>query len=275
MFEILYVISGFLFIVFVIFSFYLAYIVYKDEDDGYKNTIIDWIKEYRKDWHSWTHLKFNEWKKYYILAPDEWKLAWFAPKRVIRDKHGTWDTIYINFGFIGNIRYVLFKHNMENRRRKNKAAQSSQDNLRYVLEAVQRDIDKIQKKVEEEINKAKEETDKIRKSYLNEESYLNKETELKFTDKWENFIVLNINERFKVTPMHDTILTIYSDTNDTYLCWDAFDKYYYFGQKDDDNVIFWSSLEEFNKFYAFAIKNLSIMKASNLAPRCALLYKNK
>lgn len=35
--------------------------------------------------------------------------------------------------------------------------------------------------------------------------------------------------------------TIYSDTNDTYLCWDAFDKYYYFGQKDDDNVICWSS----------------------------------
>lgn len=186
MFKILYVISGFLFIVFVIFSFCLAYIVYKDEDDGYHNTIIDWIKEYRKDWHSWTHLKFNEWKKYYILAPDEWELTWFAPKRVIRDKHGTWDTIYINFGFIGNIRYVFFKHNMENKRRKDKAAQSSQDNLRYVLEAVQRDIDKIQKQAEEEINKAKEETDKIRESYLSKESYLNKETELKFTDKWEN-----------------------------------------------------------------------------------------
>lgn len=52
MFEILYVISGFLFIVFVIFSFCLAHIVYKDEDDGYQNTIIDWIKEYRKDWRS-------------------------------------------------------------------------------------------------------------------------------------------------------------------------------------------------------------------------------
>ena len=25
---------------------------------------------------------------------------------IIRDKHGTWDTIYINFGFIGNIRYA-------------------------------------------------------------------------------------------------------------------------------------------------------------------------
>ena len=75
---------------------------------------------------------------------------------------------------------------MENRRKKNKAAQSSQDNLRYVLEAVQGDIDKIQKEAEEEINKAKEETNKIRESYLNEESYLNKEIELKSTDKWEN-----------------------------------------------------------------------------------------
>ena len=79
MFKILCIVGGFLFIVFIIFSFCLAYIVYKDEDDGYQNTIIDWIKEYRKDWRSWTHLKFNEWKKYYILAPDEWKLAWFAP----------------------------------------------------------------------------------------------------------------------------------------------------------------------------------------------------
>ena len=48
------------------------------------------------------------------------------------------------------------------------------------LEAVQGDIDKLQKQAEEEINKAKEETDKIR------ESYLNKEIELKSTDKWEN-----------------------------------------------------------------------------------------
>lgn len=71
------------------------------------------------------------------------------------------------------------------------------------------------------------------------------------------------------------ILTLYSDNNNTYLYWDSDNKYYYFCQKDDDNVICWSSLEEFNKFYAFAIKNLSIMKAPNLAPRCALLYKNK
>lgn len=75
---------------------------------------------------------------------------------------------------------------MDNKYEKNKAAQNSQNNLRYVLEAVQGDIDKIQKKAEEKINKAKEETDKIRESYLNEESYLNKEIELKSTDKWEN-----------------------------------------------------------------------------------------
>lgn len=179
MLEILYVISEFLFIILVIFVCCFTYIIYKDGDGGYANTITDWIEEFHKDWRRWTHLKFNEWKKYYILAPDKWKLAWFAPQRVIRDKHGTWDTIYINFGFIGNIRYVLFKHNMENKRRKDKAAQSSQDNLRYVLEAIQGDIDKVRKKAEEEINKAKEEADKIRESYL-------KEIELKSTDKWEN-----------------------------------------------------------------------------------------
>jgi hypothetical protein len=186
MLGILCAIGGFFVVVFIIFVCCFAYIIYKDGDDGYKNTIIDWIKEYRKDWRNWARLKFNEWKKYYILAPDEWRLAWFAPMRFITDKHGTRDTVHINFGFIGNIRYILFKHNMDNKYEKNKSAQRSQDNLRYVLEAVQGDIDKIQKKTEEEINKAKEETDKIRKSYLNEESYLNKEIELKSTDKWEN-----------------------------------------------------------------------------------------
>lgn len=186
MFKILCIVGGFFFITLVVFVCHLARIIYKDGDDGYENTIIDWIKQYHKDWRSWTHLKFNEWKKYYILAPDEWGLTWFAPKRTIRDKKGHWDTVYINFGFIGNIRYVLFKHNLENKYEKNKAAQNSQDNLRYILEAVQGDINKIQKKAEEEINKAKEETDKIRKSYLNEESYLNKEIELKSTDRWEN-----------------------------------------------------------------------------------------
>lgn len=68
---------------------------------------------------------------------------------------------------------------MDNKYEKNKAAQNSQNNLRYILEAVQGDIEEIQKKAEEEINKAKEETDKIRESYL-------KEIELKSTDKWEN-----------------------------------------------------------------------------------------
>lgn len=186
MIGILCAIGGFFVVVFIIFVCCFAYIIYKDGDGGYANTITDWIEEFDKDWHNWTHLKFKEWEKYYILAPDEWRLLWFAPRRFITDKFGNRDTVCINFGFIGNIRYVLFKHNMDNKYEKNKSAQRSQDNLRYILEAVQGDIDKLQKQAEEEINKAKEETDKIRESYLNEESYLNKEIKLKSTDKWEN-----------------------------------------------------------------------------------------
>ena len=88
--------------------------------------------------------------------------------------------VYINFGFIGNIKYVFYKYDMKNRRKKEEFNENSQNSLRYILEAVQEDIEKIQKEAEKEINKAKEETDKIR------ESYLNKELELKSTDKWEN-----------------------------------------------------------------------------------------
>ena len=178
--KLLYIAGGLFIIAFLVFICFFAYVLYKDEDSGYKNTPFEWVQAYHKDWRSWAHLKFNEWKKYYVLAPYEWELTWFAPKRTIRNKNGVWDMVYINFGLIGNIRYVFFKYNMKNRRKKNKTIQNSQDSLRYILEAVQGDIDKIQKKAEEEINKAKKETDKIR------ESYLNKDIELKSTDRWEN-----------------------------------------------------------------------------------------
>lgn len=75
MFKILCIVGGFFFIALVVFVCHFACIIYKDEDDGYKNTLIDWIKQYHKDWRNWAHLKFNEWKKYYILAPDEWRLT--------------------------------------------------------------------------------------------------------------------------------------------------------------------------------------------------------
>lgn len=180
MLTILLFISGFFFITLVVFVCYFAYIIYKDEDDGYKNTLSDWVKAYHKDWRNWAHLKFNDWKKYYILAPYEWRLKWFAPCRIITTKTGIRDNVYINFGFIGNIKYVFFKYDMKNRRKKEEFNENSQNSLRYILEAVQEDIEKIQKEAEKEINKAKEETDKIR------ESYLNKEIELKSTDRWEN-----------------------------------------------------------------------------------------
>lgn len=76
-------------------------------------------------------------------------------------------------------------------------------------------------------------------------------------------------------PIQDIVYTIYSDTNDSYLCWDEIDNYYYFGQKDDENIICWSSPVVLNNFYAVAIKNLSVMRTPNLCPRCATLIRNK
>ena len=82
----------------------------------------------------------------------------------------------------------------------------------------------------------------------------------------------NLNKKCDICPTQNIILTVYSDTNDSYLCWDESDKHYYFGQKDDENILCWSSLEAFNSFYAVAIKNFSIMKIPNLCPRCAVLF---
>lgn len=180
MLTILRFIGGLLIIALVAFICLFAYILYKDKDDGYSHTPLELVEAHHQKWRSWAHLKFNDWKTYYILAPYEWELTWFAPKRTIRNKNRVWDMVYINFGFIGNIKYVFFKYNMKNRRKKEEFNENSQNSLKYILEAVQGDIEKIRKEAEKEINKAKEETDKIR------ESYLDKEIELKFTDKWEN-----------------------------------------------------------------------------------------
>ena len=179
MLTILRFIGGLLIIALVAFICLFAYILYKDKDDGYSHTPLEWVEAHHQKWRSWAHLKFNDWKKYYILAPYEWRLKWFAPCRIITTKTGIRDNVYINFGFIGNIKYVFFKYDMKNRRKKEEFNENSQNSLKYILEAVQGDIEKIQKKAEKEINKAKEETDKIRESYL-------KEVELKSTDKWEN-----------------------------------------------------------------------------------------
>lgn len=180
MLTILHFIFGLFIITLVVFICFFAYIIHKDTDGGYANTPFEWVEAHHSKWRSWARLKFNDWKKYYILAPYEWTLTWFAPKRTVRTKNQVLDTVYINFGFVGNIRYVFFKYNMQNKRKKSEFIENSQDSLRYVLEAVQGDIKKIQKKAEEETNKAKKEIDKVR------ESYMNNNIELKSTDKWEN-----------------------------------------------------------------------------------------
>lgn len=178
--KILYFAGGLLILALIAFICTFVYIIYKDEDDGWHNTPLEWVKRHCDKNRSWARLKFKDWKKYYTLAPNEWNLKWFAPSRTIRKENVVWDFVYINFGFIGNIKYVFFKYNMKNKRKKDVILQNSQDSLRYVLEAVQGDIDKIQKKAEEETNKAKKEIEKVR------ESYMNSNIELKSTDRWEN-----------------------------------------------------------------------------------------
>ena len=178
--KLLYIAGGLFIIAFLAFICFFAYIIYNDGDGGYANTPLEFVEAHHKKWRSWAHLKFNDWKKYYILAPDEWELVWFAPKRTVRTKNEVWDTVYINFGFIGNIRYVFFKYNTNNKRKKSESIENAQDSLRYVLEAVQGDIEKIQKKAEEETDKAKKEIEKVR------ESYMKSDIELKSTDRWEN-----------------------------------------------------------------------------------------
>ena len=93
-------------------------------------------------------LKFSQFKKFYAISPSSYKLHDY-----VASKGGI---CVIKFNFIDTLRYIHFKKQIE----KNKANARMNNRMKEYLCAVQHDIDELNQKAQEAIEKAKIEVEK-------------------------------------------------------------------------------------------------------------------
>ena len=100
------------------------------------------------DRDQYLQLKFSQFKKFYAINPSSYKLHDYAAS-----KGGI---CVIKFNFIDTLRYIHFKEQIE----KNKANARMDNRMKEYLCAVQHDIDELNQKAQEAIEKAKIEVEK-------------------------------------------------------------------------------------------------------------------
>ena len=100
------------------------------------------------DRDQYLQLKFSQFKKFYAINPSSYKLHDY-----VASKGGI---CVIKFNFIDTLRYIHFKEQIE----KNKANARMDTKMKEYLCAVQHDIDELNQKAQEAIEKAKIEVEK-------------------------------------------------------------------------------------------------------------------
>ena len=100
------------------------------------------------DRDQYLQLKFSQFKKFYAINPSSYKLHDY-----VASKGGI---CVIKFNFIDTLRYIHFKKQIE----KNKANARMNNRMKEYLCAVQHDIDELNQKAQEAIEKAKIEVEK-------------------------------------------------------------------------------------------------------------------
>lgn len=100
------------------------------------------------DRDQYLQLKFSQFKKFYAINPSSYKLHDY-----VASKGGI---CVIKFNFIDTLRYIHFKKQIE----KNKANARMDNRMKEYLCAVQHDIDELNQKAQEAIEKAKIEVEK-------------------------------------------------------------------------------------------------------------------
>ena len=93
-------------------------------------------------------LKFSQFKRFYAINPSSYKLHDY-----VASKGGV---CVIKFNFIDTLRYIHFKKQIE----KNKANARMDNRMKEYLCAVQHDIDELNQKAQEAIERAKREVEK-------------------------------------------------------------------------------------------------------------------
>ena len=123
-------------------------------------------------------MDFDKWYDIYCLNTKKWGLGSLPHCRigkhnykqgdvVVLSKHWDLDSfctkdIYVDFGFIGNLKYSLLRHKYLKSKEIRETQEKEVENLRLILESAQDDIEILKKQSEEEINKAAETSKKVK-----------------------------------------------------------------------------------------------------------------
>ena len=139
---------------------------------------LDDIDEKRKR-EECAKMDFDKWYDIFCLNTKKWNLGCLPYCRIdtTRQKFGDiiitsnyWNhnycikDVYVDFGFIGNLKYSLWRRNYIKAKETREANEREVKNLKFILESAQEDIEILKKKSSEEIKKAEETTAKVKEN---------------------------------------------------------------------------------------------------------------
>lgn len=161
-------------LVWLLFGLLIGPLVFK----GIFDADLDDINEKRKR-EECVKMDFDKWYDIYCLNTKKWSLGCLPSCRIdtTRQKFGDiiitlnyWNhsycikNIYVDFGFIGNLKYSLWRHKYLKSKETREANEREVKNLKFILESAQEDIEILKKQSEEEIKKAAETSAKVKEN---------------------------------------------------------------------------------------------------------------
>lgn len=161
-------------LVWILFGLLIGPLILK----GIFDADLDDINEKRKR-EECVKMDFDKWYDIYCLNTKKWSLGCLPSCRIdtTRLKFGDiiitsnyWNhsycikNVYVDFGFIGNLKYSLWRHKYLKSKETRETQEREIKNLKFILESAQADIEILKKQSEEEINKAAETCKKVKEN---------------------------------------------------------------------------------------------------------------
>ena len=161
-------------LIWLLFGLLIGPLVFK----GIFGADFDDINEKRKR-EECVKMDFDKWYDIYCLNTKKWSLGCLPSCRIdtTRQKFGDiiitsnyWNhsycikNIYVDFGFIGNLKYSLWRHKYLKSKETREANEREVKNLKLILESAQEDIEILKKQSEEEMKKAAETSAKVKEN---------------------------------------------------------------------------------------------------------------
>nr|DAD55861.1 MAG TPA: hypothetical protein [Bacteriophage sp.] len=161
-------------LVWLLFGLLIGPLVFK----GIFDADLDDINEKRKR-EECVKMGFDKWYDIYCLNTKKWSLGCLPSCRIdtTRPKFGDiiitsnyWNhsycikDVYVDFGFIGNLKYSLWRHKYLKSKETREANEREVKNLKLILESAQEDIEILKKQSEEEMKKAAETSTKVKEN---------------------------------------------------------------------------------------------------------------